>query len=567
MDLRDHLDATVRRVRRRLRLRRALTGAATGALAALTLSLPVVFGLSRVLPRHQALAAGLASTVVLLASGVAVGVGIQLVRRGLQRNEVAQLLDHQLGTHEAWVTAAWLVDDREAPRRAEVLDRLASQLDSPQMHAILAFQRPRHLRWAPLLVALWLGVFLLPTPDLRSPVGPDATETERLADRLDAIEEENEAALPEPLTEELAQLTEELAELDPTHAADRLADVQAQLDAFTDELAPSQDLLDTLEEAAEALAEQPELADALANADLEQAAEQLQDLVDDTRDLDADAKQSLAEQMADAGQQLANSGDPSLSQAGEALRQAGEQLGRQADAQRRGEGASEQGETDARMEQLKEQIRQAQQRGEQLQQDRKALQRAQQTNGALDAARKRLEQQASRNDPERGGERGQDGEGAGERGTGEGSEQGRQGAQGTSGEGSRQGRAVGSTGSAHTWEDEGESNDPTKGFNDEDRNSDRTADASQHIDDFERLYAPDRLRDVDALLAGAGGRIDDEGHIELVPMRRTGSEERSDRKLVALPEDYARAATDAINDETVPPGYRDAIKQYFDQME
>jgi hypothetical protein len=218
------------------------------------------------------------------------------------------------------------------------------------------------------------------------------------------------------------------------------------------------------------------------------------------------------------------------------------------------------------MDALREELQRSQELGQKLGDDQKALKRAQQTNGALEGSKQRMGGQADTQEGQsnQGADGQEDGEGEGQsegqarnQGSGDGGKEGNDG----------QGQQAASTSSRHTWEDEGEREAGKDGFNDEDRNSNRTASADQHVDDFERLYAPSRLDDVDALLAGARGQVDEDGHIELVPTRRTTSDETAERGLIDVPEDYAAAAREAINDETVPPGYRDAVKQYFDQME
>ena len=49
--------------------------------------------------------------------------------------------------------------------------------------------------------------------------------------------------------------------------------------------------------------------------------------------------------------------------------------------------------------------------------------------------------------------------------------------------------------------------------------------------------------------------------------RLTESDARSSGALGAVPEGYRDVADQALTNERVPPGYRDAVKNYFDSME
>jgi hypothetical protein len=125
-------------------------------------------------------------------------------------------------------------------------------------------------------------------------------------------------------------------------------------------------------------------------------------------------------------------------------------------------------------------------------------------------------------------------------------------------------------GDAHTWEDQGTQKGNGNGFNDSDdarNDANRKATSDQYIDDFERLYDPARLENVDALLAGADGQIDESGHMDVLPTKRTEGDETAARPLLDVPDTYSDAAREAITNETVPPGYREAVKQYFDEVE
>jgi hypothetical protein len=86
-------------------------------------------------------------------------------------------------------------------------------------------------------------------------------------------------------------------------------------------------------------------------------------------------------------------------------------------------------------------------------------------------------------------------------------------------------------------------------------------------DDFEQLYEALQLEGADTLLVSQQGSIDERGHIDDLPTRVTGSDQRADRILLDVPDAYTEAAAAALNNERVPPGYRAAVKDYFDSME
>ncbi|MCA9567498.1 MAG: hypothetical protein KC656_06630, partial [Myxococcales bacterium] len=439
--LRQHLDSVVRRVRARLATRRLVQGAVYGVVAGLGLAIPTVLVLTRVVPPSRLVLVGSLASAGLVATAVLIGASVSLLRRSLQRTEVAQLLDKALGTEEAWLTAQWLLDDTAAPRREELLQGLQARLESPAIAGMLRLRVPRAGRAVPVLLALLVGVFFLPPGLLaarHTASTPEGQEGERLAERLGEVEQEAKGApLPDAIESGLDSLSDELAgeEITADEAVKRIEDLQEQLDRFTEEMKPTTDLLDELERAADELAaSQPDLSEALRNADMDAAADALEDLAKQGG-MTADEKKQLGERMSDAGEQLAGSQDPAMREAGEALKQAGQQLGQEGAQQASQQGGQQGGqqpmspETQQRMEQLRDQIEKNRELGERLQQDQKALERAQRTNGALEASRQRL---GGESDPR---ERGESSQGEGQEGTdgqGEGQDdgQGRQGAQG-----------------------------------------------------------------------------------------------------------------------------------------
>ena len=87
------------------------------------------------------------------------------------------------------------------------------------------------------------------------------------------------------------------------------------------------------------------------------------------------------------------------------------------------------------------------------------------------------------------------------------------------------------------------------------------------IDDFEQFYAPIRLEGVEGAVTGVMGEIDASGQLETVPTRLTEGQERSSTPTLSVPEGYKRAAERAMNNERVPPGYRNSVRQYFESVE
>ena len=65
---------------------------------------------------------------------------------------------------------------------------------------------------------------------------------------------------------------------------------------------------------------------------------------------------------------------------------------------------------------------------------------------------------------------------------------------------------------------------------------------------------------VDSQTDETGRFLDDE-------VERTARPERSARTLLQLPEAYREAAEHAIENEQIPAGYRDQVRQYFDANE
>ena len=88
------------------------------------------------------------------------------------------------------------------------------------------------------------------------------------------------------------------------------------------------------------------------------------------------------------------------------------------------------------------------------------------------------------------------------------------------------------------------------------------------IDDFEQFYAPIRLEGVEGAVTGVMGEIDASGRLEIycrpvLPKVRNGRLHPRYRYLKGT----KVAAERAMNNERVPPGYRNSVRQYFESVE
>ncbi len=480
----------------------------------------------------------------LIGAAAAAGAAAGALRSPLDDRGTALVLDRLTGSQELLLNALHAVERPEDPNRDAILARLATFDADP---AVLAVQRPRHLRWAALPLALAAAlVGLAPRVDLSGwwptdPEDPVAAVGEELRERLQREAPVDGAALPPGLQQQVGDLADELSagSLSPEDAERRLAELQEALQAHQDALAASQDLLSDLAAAAEALrAQAPELAEGLAEGDLGAASEAARSLAEHlAAEGTPEERQAAGAAMTQAGRALAGSTDPSLRRAGEAMRQAGE-------AMQQGEGAL----SSAQQQDLARELQQARDAGQQLARDQQALRDSQEAAAALEAARRQLGGAATV-----------------AQGEGEGDAPGDPRGDGPPGEGP--GQPGNGAGTGHTWEDQGEF--------DEDPGQAGTAQADagggkpkhERIDDFQRLYDELRLQGAKSLVAGTNSQLHEEGRVDELPTRLTTAEEVAKTGAVALPATYRDAASEAVQGEEVPAGYRDAVKQYFDGME
>jgi hypothetical protein len=592
MERSDRIERALAATRRRLRLRSVTRAVAAAAHPALLLAIGIaVVGRLLALPRPLIGLAALVAVSGIVAAAAAVG----MLVRGLDRRSLALLVDRLGGTDETVLTALHVAEAGGAdPNRDAILDRFERLSLAPR--ELLPVRPPRHLRWVPLEALVAALCLALVPPVLTWPfggsAGPVAREAERLEERLAELEADQPegVVLPEDIERELAELADDLRDGDLTadEARERMAELQEQLETFEQRLAPSADLLRDLEQAAQQLQGEgtERLSDALRDGDMAAAAEAARDLSESLAEATPEERQRAAEALQQAGEALKQSPDPSLQRAGEAMRSAGQQVadassdasqpaagdragnpgpdgkpgsepaGGPQGAQSSGSGLSPQ-----QAAQLAQELQQAQSLGQQLAQDQAALQRSQALNGALEGSRQRLG-----GDPQVAGGESSSGRGQGQ---GEPSGQGQSSGDGDGqGTGAGQGDPNGSAGAAngvgtsgHTWEDQGEfSGGSSEGPRD--RFSDRRG--GTHVDDFEKLYQEMRLAGAQSLLAGVDGQVDDQGHVDQLPIRITTGDEDATAPSVEMPAAFRDQAVEAIEAEPVPPAYEQAVKRYFD---
>ena len=555
-------------LRRRHLLRGAVLGAGLGTLGALAVAI-----LSRFWWRVPHVEPWWVVGGVPVLAG-ALGALVGAARAGLAPREVALLLDRALGTGELLVTALYLEKAPPSWSRAVVEARLAQRLaERPRLAEALPVRLPRRDWGIPLLVAAaLLVVFLVPQrpgAGMAAPDSPTVAEAARLQERLDKLDSDYDVALPEDLEQKVDDLVARLRDgsLDPEQARQQIEALQGQVRQLQDDLAQSQAAADDLDAAARELADDPhtsDLGDALHRKDLAGAGAAAQDLAQQVAQMSPEERQQAGKALQQAGRRLQGSSQSGLQQTGQAMQSAGQQLqqagqqgrsgpqgpsgpqgqaGTQGQPSRGGQSGGDRGQ--ASTQQLAEALKRQQRLGQQLQSDSQKLAKSQEINGALEGSDQRL---GGQGDVARGqaGSKGQQ--------PGKGSTSGAQLAQAPD------------YGVGHTWEDQGTQpgTGPTE-HHDADRQS--SARGGQELDDFQQLYAPVRDPNTGTLVTGVHAKVDDKGHIDVLPTRRTGGTEDARAPLLQVPATYKQAADQALSGEKVPAGYREAVKQYFDSME
>ncbi len=493
--------------------------------------------------------------VIALGVPALIGAGVGVWRHHLPRRERALLVDRVVGSDEALVTA---IHQLEATGRTEALHTLDAT--PAQVRAALPIGAPRHAPWSLAAAALVTAALLaLPRIHVALPKGPiDDPVVAEGVELREALEKPEAIVLPEELRSQAEDLAEALIdqELDADEAAKRLKELQESIEQFQRELEPSTDLLQELEEAAKEL-DAPaldRLSDALAQADMEGAGQAAEDFAEAMEQATPEQRQQAAEQLEKAGQRMQQSNDPAVQELGEAMQQTGETMQQAQGQEQNGSpggpnGGQENPLSPEEAQQLRDALEQQRELGKRLQQDRERLQQSQELSGAAEGAQERLlrEQPQGGQDP------------SSDEGTGEGEEREA---------GLAQNEARGNPGGAgsstgHTWEDQGEfgpeAGGPSLpvGF---------TPDGNQgeHIDDFEKFYAAARLDEAEPVLASEQGQLRD-GRVDALVTRLSGSDEEAYAPQMEIPASYQQEAVEAIETETIPPAYREAVKTYFDR--
>lgn len=491
----------------------------------------------------------------LLTTGAALGALFGTLRPVLEPRELALLLDRALGTDEVLITLMHLEEIGSAPEsvRTDLEQRVA---DLPRVESGLVHRAPRTAIW--LFPALLLAALLLLLPIgalVPPPTNPMSAEAERLNEALSEVREH----LPPDLQRDIDTLVEQLqqGELTPEQAEERLREIQHAIESFEEGMSDGQADLDAIRGAAEAMAEGGlsddlqeavnEVAEALEEQDLQAAGEAAEAVADQIQSASAEDQQRLSEQLQQAADALQGASSEALQDLASSLQEAAQDLAKASESS--GQAAEEAAAQAAdKLREAKEKAEQNRELAERLRRDREQLQQSQKANGALEASRQRLGGEPETGDGEcQGG--GQQG-GLGEPQTGLDSAIGEQG--------------EASAGTGHTWEDEG-TFDTVGGHQDADRQSDRSE--GRVANDFESYYDPARLAGAEGLITSVEGRIDTQGSFDTEVRRLTFGEEQATRQRVDVPDAYIEAAERALADDRVPPGYRAAIRDYFDSME
>lgn len=486
--------------------------------------------------------------------GAGLGALFGFVRHSVDKRGVALVLDKVGKTEERLITALhWA--ERGDTRAQELVDEVS--IDA--LTRRLPVRWPRNARLTPAFLALAVAAAFLPatvwpgfTTSTQRSALTDAGS--RLEERLAEIEPPPDApAWPEAIDRKVSELADAMKgeTITEAQAASELDELARQIEALEGSMSDADDTLDALEEAAKALdvpgaeALQEALQDATPEA-LQDAARELAEALG----ADPAAREKTADAMRQAGEQLSGSNDPGVAGAGEALKQASE--------------AAANGElSPAQAEQLAEQLQQAREAGRRMAEDREALERAQRLAGAIEGAR----QQLGEGDPAGQSSQGEGQGGDGTEGEGEGATEG-SGENGGPGGGQSQGRGKGgpNAGQGHTWEDQGEHEGSNQAAgNGDERQSDRKD--GQHIDDFEKFYEAVRLKGAKPLVAGTNSVLDESGKVDELEYRLTTAEESATVGRVDLPDAYREAASAAIEAEPIPPAYKNAVRDYFAEMD
>jgi len=600
----DTLTVAVSEASRRLAARRALRAGALGSwIGAAGSALWMGAWLLRwiALPHVAWL---LAPPVVLALLGAAIGRATFAARD----DELALLIDRLLGSEEIAITALGLRGtSAEGPLAQQVVADAEALLDGSvaEIRARLPLRAPRHLRFLPLALLAVAAMTFLPRASVRAtPAGPAGeleAEAERLEQRKEQLEQELDAALPDELAAEFADLVEAMksGSIDKTEAAEKAQELAERLDehAHTGDASQAQalrDAADNLKEADPELAQ--DLEDALSDADLEAAREAVERMRERMEEASPEERERVAKEMEQAAENAMKSPLPGLggalrSEAGMLRKQSGGGEGQQkeqgaAGGQEAGAQGNQQGGQQGGQDQGGEQ-------GGQQQGSEGGQQGGDQQQGGGEQAGGQGQQQGGQQGGEGGGQGGGSGlseylqqleeQGLGGDGLAQEEAQsqmnqqmeqalggaagrlgGMDGATGAQGQGGKSGKASWGAGSDHTDADEGTFDTTGKGHQDMDRQV--NGETSDWVVPFDQQHAPERLQGVNAVASTVSVPLG-EGPVDVEHFRLSGSDERSGQALIQAPAGYREAAEEAIDGESIPRAYRDQVKTYFDAIQ
>lgn len=101
------------------------------------------------------------------------------------------------------------------------------------------------------------------------------------------------------------------------------------------------------------------------------------------------------------------------------------------------------------------------------------------------------------------------------------------------------------------------------GGNQSDRQSDET---SEWIEAYEALYESSRLEDTKGRSTRVRGEVGEGEHVAVPVWSTAPGPGQAQRPPVALPPSYARASEEALAQETIPAGYAESVRRYFESL-
>ncbi|MBW4439242.1 MAG: hypothetical protein KME04_19030 [Pleurocapsa minor GSE-CHR-MK-17-07R] len=425
---------------RRGRLALWIPRALAAALAA-CIMLAVIARLTPLLTSGALLAV---SVIILLAACIVTGTVVWLRER--QVLTAARRFDRMLGLNESVSTALELrdgairtTDEFLSLQLADARDRASS---APASLMIPMGWRWRELVGVAALIAILALLIALPNPnDLLA--AQDANVREAIAEAAETVRDlTQQVAADDALTDaERQRLLETLqtsletlnqSDVSPEEAFAALSDAESALEGLSQSLGQqASEAENAAQQAADALREMTGSGGAGAGDAFQQLAQQLQDMASQTGQMSqADpALQEAYEQLQQAAQQMQQGAgqNPGMQQAAGNMQQAAENM--------------QNGQTSAAMQNLSEAAEQAQQAGEQNQQTQESAEQASQQAQQAQQAQQNLSEQQNGQEgqsSEQQGQQGQQGQQSGQEG-----QQGQQGQSGQDGQQGDQGQSAG----------------------------------------------------------------------------------------------------------------------------